>query len=492
MFQSKPKPRQIVAAVVCVLTLMLVLSPVTLALAANDTAYATTGVNVRSGPGTKYKIVGGLNAGDTVRYLGKSGSWAKVLYNGSTAYVYAKYLKEYKGTTPPTNTTAYANATTYVYSGPGTTFPTAGVMYYGQAATILGTVGSWSYVKLNVTDVTGYVPTSYLSGTSQTGPAPTATAFANATTSVYSGPGASYQVIGTVNSGEAVTVLGTTGSWSHVTLNQTGLTGYVPTSYLSSTGSNAYLVYANSNTVIYSGPGASYTAVGTLYFGQSAYALGTSGGWTQILLTNGTKGYVPTSSLTASDPSTNIWSGSSGLSNTFGSGSGTTTPPPPATPNYPPVTTGADYTFGATGGYNRTVLRTTNVYAEPYTSSSAMYTLPQGAVVNVQAVLPGGWCKITWANSTFVYVPDSAFTYGSGIGGSAPVYPPNPTISTPFVTTAKIATSVFSGPDSAYTNLGTVAAGAAVYCTGISYGSWYQISIAGGGVGYIHANCLNI
>ena len=29
-----------------------------------DTRYATTSVNVRSGPGTKYSIVGGLNRGD--------------------------------------------------------------------------------------------------------------------------------------------------------------------------------------------------------------------------------------------------------------------------------------------------------------------------------------------------------------------------------------------------------------------------------------------
>lgn len=491
MFQSKPKPRQIVAAVVCVLTLMLVMSPVTLALAANDTAYATTGVNVRSGPGTKYKIVGGLNSGDTVKYLGKSGSWAKVLYNGSTAYVYAKYLKEYKGATPPANTTAYANATTYVYSGPGTTYSTTGVMYYGQAATILGTVGSWSYVKLSVTNVTGYVPTAYLSGTSQTGSTPTATAYANVATYVYSGPGTSYQVIDTVNSGEAVTVLGTTGSWSYVTVNKTGLKGYVFSSYLSSTSSNAYLVYANSSTVIYSGPGTSYTAVGTLYSGQSAYALGTSGSWTQILLTTGTKGYVPTSSLTAGYSDTNTWSGSSGLISNFGQSP--VSMPLPVIPSYPPVTTGADYTFGATGGYNRIVLSTTNVYSEPNSSSGAIYTLPQGAVVNEQAVLPGGWCKITWENNTVAYVPGSAFNYGSGSGGSLPVYPNlTPVVSTPFVTTAKVPTSVFSGPDSTYANLGDVAAGAAVYCTGVSYGSWYQVAVTGGGVGYIHAVCLNI
>ena len=38
-----------------------------------DTRYATTSVNVRSGPGTKYSIVGGLNRGDMVKRTGESG-----------------------------------------------------------------------------------------------------------------------------------------------------------------------------------------------------------------------------------------------------------------------------------------------------------------------------------------------------------------------------------------------------------------------------------
>ena len=43
-----------------------------------DTRYATTSVNVRSGPGTKYSIVGGLNRGDIVKRTGESGKWIEV------------------------------------------------------------------------------------------------------------------------------------------------------------------------------------------------------------------------------------------------------------------------------------------------------------------------------------------------------------------------------------------------------------------------------
>ena len=59
-----------------------------------DTRYATTSVNVRSGPGTKYSIVGGLNRGDMVKRTGESGKWIRVAYNGIEGYVYGKYLSD--------------------------------------------------------------------------------------------------------------------------------------------------------------------------------------------------------------------------------------------------------------------------------------------------------------------------------------------------------------------------------------------------------------
>ena len=59
-----------------------------------DTRYATTSVNVRSGPGTKYSVVGGLNRGDMVKRTGESGKWTRVAYNGIEGYVYGKYLSD--------------------------------------------------------------------------------------------------------------------------------------------------------------------------------------------------------------------------------------------------------------------------------------------------------------------------------------------------------------------------------------------------------------
>ena len=51
-----------------------------------DTRYATTSVNVRSGPGTKYSIVGGLNRGDIVKRTGESGKSASLTTGSKAMY----------------------------------------------------------------------------------------------------------------------------------------------------------------------------------------------------------------------------------------------------------------------------------------------------------------------------------------------------------------------------------------------------------------------
>jgi len=52
-----------------------------------------TALNVRSGAGTKYKVVGVVRVGDTVSVLATTGSWSKISWQGGAAYVYSEYLK---------------------------------------------------------------------------------------------------------------------------------------------------------------------------------------------------------------------------------------------------------------------------------------------------------------------------------------------------------------------------------------------------------------
>jgi TolB protein len=55
------------------------------------TAY---GLNVRTGPGTAYPIIGGLSRGDTVEVVGKNtaGTWLRIAYSGQEAWIAAAYV----------------------------------------------------------------------------------------------------------------------------------------------------------------------------------------------------------------------------------------------------------------------------------------------------------------------------------------------------------------------------------------------------------------
>ena len=54
----------------------------------------TSSLNVRSGPSTKYKILGKLKKGEAITINSTSDNWAKFTYKGKTAYVSTKYLQK--------------------------------------------------------------------------------------------------------------------------------------------------------------------------------------------------------------------------------------------------------------------------------------------------------------------------------------------------------------------------------------------------------------
>ncbi len=51
-------------------------------------------LNVRSGPGTNYNILGKLYSGDLVEIVGSTNGWYKIDYNGGTGYVSAGYIQK--------------------------------------------------------------------------------------------------------------------------------------------------------------------------------------------------------------------------------------------------------------------------------------------------------------------------------------------------------------------------------------------------------------
>lgn len=62
-------------------------------------------LNVRSGPGTNYTMVGSLRYGATATVVSTSGDWVKIQFNGGTGYVHKDYVTVGTSTTTPTPTT---------------------------------------------------------------------------------------------------------------------------------------------------------------------------------------------------------------------------------------------------------------------------------------------------------------------------------------------------------------------------------------------------
>jgi cell wall-associated NlpC family hydrolase len=129
--------------------LALLVGTVTLpADAATTTAVAISSVNIRSGPNTSAKIIGGLVRGQRIGVTGTAASgWVKVRFNRGTAYMYGSYLNRTGKNLPagPTSIDRGAKITTgtlNVRSGPATTYGIVGSLAEGTGVTITGTFTS--------------------------------------------------------------------------------------------------------------------------------------------------------------------------------------------------------------------------------------------------------------------------------------------------------------------------------------------------------------
>ncbi len=111
---------------------------------ATITQYVTaTTLNVRSGAGTSYSVLGSLSKGTKVEVISTTNGWSKISYNGSTGYVSSQYLSD--NTTSTNTTTKYVTATTLnVRSGAGTSYSVLGSLSKGTKVEVISTTNGWS------------------------------------------------------------------------------------------------------------------------------------------------------------------------------------------------------------------------------------------------------------------------------------------------------------------------------------------------------------
>ncbi len=109
---------------------------------ADDTVSITgIGVNVRSGPGTNYPIIGTVSAGDTLHRTGISGDWSQVRFEGVTGFVYSQYASAVSPTASPAPTEAPAPSPGPVYT------VTAEDLTYAQAKEAAAAHGGLAVAK---------------------------------------------------------------------------------------------------------------------------------------------------------------------------------------------------------------------------------------------------------------------------------------------------------------------------------------------------------
>ena len=118
-----------------------------------STKYSGSVVNLRSGAGTGYAVVGGVTPGTRLSVMGSQDNWYQVYVpsKGVTAWI----SKTYVSLGLAGKTTGDVNLRT----GAGTDYSRITVIYKGSKITVLSVGSSWSQVSYN--GQTGYISNKY-------------------------------------------------------------------------------------------------------------------------------------------------------------------------------------------------------------------------------------------------------------------------------------------------------------------------------------------
>ena len=297
-------------------------------------------LNVRSGAGTSYSVIGSLSNGANVEIVETSGSWYKIKYGSGYGYVSKDYVTVSSSSNSNSGSTSNSGSSTTtttqsgtikvsgalnVRSGAGTGYSVIGSLSNGANVEIVETSGSWYKIKYG--SGYGYISKDYVTvssssnsgstnngnsnsgstnnsnsntGSSNTTTTQSGTVKVNGALNVRSGAGTSYSVIGSLSNGAKVEIVETSGNWYKIKYGS-GY-GYISKDYVtvssSSNSGNTNTTTMQSGTVkvngalnVRSGAGTNYSVIGSLSNGAKVEIVETSGSWYKIKYGSG-YGYV--------------------------------------------------------------------------------------------------------------------------------------------------------------------------------------------------------
>lgn len=119
------------------------------------TKYASSTVNLRKGPGTKYDVIASLHPNDKLAVLGKTGSWYEVqLVPGKkVGYIYKKYITN--------GVKGYTTANVHMRKKGSSSAKILRTLPNGTDITVLNVGKKWTKIKYN--GKTGYIFNKYFS-----------------------------------------------------------------------------------------------------------------------------------------------------------------------------------------------------------------------------------------------------------------------------------------------------------------------------------------
>ena len=298
-------------SLLCVLSVCVAGIPGIQALAAS-TAKTTDYLNLRTGPGTSYRVILTMPEGTTVTIVDNSnGDWAQVrTSSGTEGYCSTEYL-EFSGSSSNSETTAAkTNAYLNLRKGPGLSYGVLFTMAEGSTVTVLEDNGG-DWVKVRTASGTeGYCSREYLTFSSNSGSVSTTTAKTTDYLNLRTGPGTSYRVLYTMEEGSTVTVLEDDGSGWVKVRTASGDEGYCSREYLDlpeneeeeeiESGTAVTTAYLN----LRKGPGLSYDVLYTMALGSTVTILGDADAdWVKVRTASGDEGYCSREYLKFSDTS---------------------------------------------------------------------------------------------------------------------------------------------------------------------------------------------
>ena len=206
-------------------------------------------LNVRSGAGTSYSVVGSLKNGTSVEIVETSGNWYKIKYGNDYGYVSKDYVTLNSSSNSNTGNTSNSGSTNNtpatsttkgtvkvsdslnVRSGAGTSYSVIGSLKNGTSVEIVETSGNWYKIKYG--NGYGYVSKDYITLQNRSIAENTITKEGTVVTvalKVRESNNFDSNVIGTIAMGQKVSVIEDDNEWGKISYK--GIDGYILNEYI--------------------------------------------------------------------------------------------------------------------------------------------------------------------------------------------------------------------------------------------------------------------